>query len=174
MLYPAPELPDDTPIDNVRLTTRIRNAMTAADWKTVGEIREASYETAKPSSPRTRLRRPSSRNAGFALERRSAADRTEGEKVRKEKKSAEQQVADQADRRALNPLATRQTIADSQAAPKIQENLKRLKAERLAGQNVCGDPPGRGKLRIGTHYFRSIDKSDAARSPVPPYYVAAS
>ena len=45
MLYPAPEFPDDTPIDNVRLTTRIRNAVTGAGWKTVGEIREASDET---------------------------------------------------------------------------------------------------------------------------------
>ena len=50
----------------------------------------------------------------------------------KPKRSAEQQVADEADRRALHPLTTRQTIADSQAAPEFQENLKRLKAERLA------------------------------------------
>jgi hypothetical protein len=50
----------------------------------------------------------------------------------KEKRSAEQQVADEADRRALNPLATRQTIADSQAAPAFKENHKRLKAERIA------------------------------------------
>ena len=50
----------------------------------------------------------------------------------KPKRSAEQQVADEADRRALHPLATRQKIADSQAAPEFQENLKRLKAERLA------------------------------------------
>ena len=49
-----------------------------------------------------------------------------------EKRSAEQQVADEADRRALHPLATRQTRAESQAAPEFQENLKRLKAERLA------------------------------------------
>ncbi|MDB6086949.1 MAG: hypothetical protein JWN43_4830 [Gammaproteobacteria bacterium] len=35
----------------------------------------------------------------------------------KEKRSAEQQVAEEADRRALHPLAMRQTIADSQAAP---------------------------------------------------------
>ncbi len=49
-----------------------------------------------------------------------------------EKRSAEQQVAHEADRRALHPLATRQTIAESQAAPEFQENLKRLKAERLA------------------------------------------
>ncbi len=45
MLYPAPELPGDTPIDNVRFTTRIRAAVTAAGWKTVGEIREASDAT---------------------------------------------------------------------------------------------------------------------------------
>ena len=57
----------------------------------------------------------------------------EGEKqMIKPKRSAEQQVADEADRRALHPLATRQTIADSQAAPEFQEDLKRLKAERLA------------------------------------------
>jgi DNA-directed RNA polymerase alpha subunit len=42
MLYPAPELPDDTPLENVRFSTRIRNAVTAVGWKTVGEIREAS------------------------------------------------------------------------------------------------------------------------------------
>ena len=45
MLYPAPELPDDTALDNVRFSTRIRNAMTAAGWKTVGEVREASDAT---------------------------------------------------------------------------------------------------------------------------------
>jgi hypothetical protein len=50
----------------------------------------------------------------------------------KEKRSAEQQVADEADRRALHPLATRQTIADSQAAPEFQQNHKRLRADRLA------------------------------------------
>jgi len=49
----------------------------------------------------------------------------------KQKRSVEQQVADEADRRALHPLATRQTIADSQAAPAFQENHKRLKAERI-------------------------------------------
>src|SRR5258708_2944496 len=42
MLYPAPELPDDTPIYNVRFSTRVRNALTTAGLKTVGEIREAS------------------------------------------------------------------------------------------------------------------------------------
>jgi hypothetical protein len=47
-------------------------------------------------------------------------------------RSAEQQVADEADRRALNPLASRQAITDSQAEPEFQENHKRLKADRLA------------------------------------------
>ena len=50
----------------------------------------------------------------------------------KPKRSPEQQVADEADRRALNPLASRQTISDSQAEPEFQENHKRLKADRLA------------------------------------------
>jgi hypothetical protein len=45
MLYPAPELPDDTRLDNVRFSTRIRNAVTGAGWKAVGEIREASDAT---------------------------------------------------------------------------------------------------------------------------------
>jgi hypothetical protein len=50
----------------------------------------------------------------------------------KPKRSAAQQVADEADRRALNPVASRQTISDGQAEPEFQENHKRLKAERLA------------------------------------------
>ena len=50
----------------------------------------------------------------------------------KPKKYAEQQVADEADRRALNPVASRQTISDSQAEPEFQENHERLKADRLA------------------------------------------
>src|SRR6266436_3203393 len=45
MLYPAPGLPDDTPLDNVRFSTRVRNALTSAGWTTVGEIREASDAT---------------------------------------------------------------------------------------------------------------------------------
>jgi DNA-directed RNA polymerase alpha subunit len=45
MLYPAPELADDTPIKNVRFSTRIRNALNAAGMNTVGDIREASDAT---------------------------------------------------------------------------------------------------------------------------------
>src|SRR6266436_9471729 len=42
MLYPAPELPDDTSVENVRFATRIRNALNVGGMKTIGEVREAS------------------------------------------------------------------------------------------------------------------------------------
>ena len=42
MLFPAPELPDDAPVESVRFSTRIRNALNAASIKTIGEIRETS------------------------------------------------------------------------------------------------------------------------------------
>jgi hypothetical protein len=61
----------------------------------------------------------------------------------KPKRSAEQQVADEAERRALNPLASRQTISDSQAEPEFQENHKRLRADRLAREAGL---KGKGKL----------------------------
>jgi DNA-directed RNA polymerase alpha subunit len=44
-LRPAPELPDNTPIEKVLFPTRVRNAISAVGWKTVGEIREASDAT---------------------------------------------------------------------------------------------------------------------------------
>jgi hypothetical protein len=50
----------------------------------------------------------------------------------KPKRTAAEQVEDEAARRALNPLASRQTISDSQAKPEFHENHKRLKADRLA------------------------------------------
>jgi DNA-directed RNA polymerase alpha subunit len=40
MIDPTPELPDDTPIEKVRFSTRIRNALRTEDLKTVGEVRE--------------------------------------------------------------------------------------------------------------------------------------
>jgi DNA-directed RNA polymerase alpha subunit len=42
MLYPTPELPDVTLIENVRFSTRVRNALNAAGMKTIGEVRETS------------------------------------------------------------------------------------------------------------------------------------
>jgi len=45
MLYPAPDLPDDTLVERIHFSTRIRNALTAGGLKTAGEIREASDAT---------------------------------------------------------------------------------------------------------------------------------
>jgi DNA-directed RNA polymerase alpha subunit len=45
MVAPTPELPDDIPIERVLFSTRIQNALRAADLKTVGEVREISDET---------------------------------------------------------------------------------------------------------------------------------
>ena len=50
----------------------------------------------------------------------------------KPKRTAEQQVADEADRKTVNPIGSRQQISDNQAEPEFQENHKRLKADRLA------------------------------------------
>jgi hypothetical protein len=48
----------------------------------------------------------------------------------KPKRTAAEQVEDEAARRALNPTAARQKISDGQAGPEFQENHGRLKAER--------------------------------------------
>ena len=45
MVAPTPELPDDTPIERVLFSTRIQNALRAANMKTVGEVRETSDAT---------------------------------------------------------------------------------------------------------------------------------
>jgi DNA-directed RNA polymerase alpha subunit len=45
LFYLTPELPDDTLIEDVRLSTRIRNALIFAGIKTVGQIRETPDET---------------------------------------------------------------------------------------------------------------------------------
>jgi DNA-directed RNA polymerase alpha subunit len=42
---PTPELPDNTPIRDVRFPTRIQDALFAAGIKTVGEVREMADET---------------------------------------------------------------------------------------------------------------------------------
>jgi DNA-directed RNA polymerase alpha subunit len=42
---PTPELPNDTLIEDVRFSTRIRNALNGAGIKTLGEIRAASDQT---------------------------------------------------------------------------------------------------------------------------------
>jgi hypothetical protein len=55
-----------------------------------------------------------------------------------EKKSAAEQLAGEAKRRAVNPLASRQTISNAQAEPEFLENHKRLRAERLAREAKKG------------------------------------
>jgi hypothetical protein len=60
----------------------------------------------------------------------------------KPKRTAGEQVEDEAARKALNPIASRQTISDGQARPEFQENHKRLKAERLARE---AKPKAKGK-----------------------------
>ena len=54
----------------------------------------------------------------------------------KQKRNSEQQIADKAVRKTLNPIGSRQTISDSQAEPEFQENHKRLRAERQAREAV--------------------------------------
>jgi hypothetical protein len=49
-----------------------------------------------------------------------------------EKRSAEEHLADEAKRRALDPNTSKQKISESQAVPEFEENHKRLRAERLA------------------------------------------
>ena len=44
MLDPTPELPDDTLLSRVDFPTRIQNVLSAAGFRTVGEVREASDE----------------------------------------------------------------------------------------------------------------------------------
>jgi hypothetical protein len=50
----------------------------------------------------------------------------------KPKRTAAEQVEDEAVRKALNPIGSRQTISDDQAEPEFQENYKCLKSDRLA------------------------------------------
>jgi DNA-directed RNA polymerase alpha subunit len=45
LIDPTPELPDNTPIENVRFPSRVRNVLAAAGLKTVGEVRETADKT---------------------------------------------------------------------------------------------------------------------------------
>jgi DNA-directed RNA polymerase alpha subunit len=44
-LAPSPELPDETLLAEVRLPSRAQNALKAAGFKTVGDVREATDKT---------------------------------------------------------------------------------------------------------------------------------
>jgi hypothetical protein len=59
------------------------------------------------------------------------------------RRTAEQQLADEADRKALHPPASRHRISDSHAEPEFQQNHKRLKADRLARE--AAEPWAKGK-----------------------------
>jgi hypothetical protein len=88
---------------------------------------EAENRKYQPADPLICVKKPSAAwsNSG------------EGKKqMIKPKRSAEQQVADELERRALHPLSSRQTISDSQAEPEFHANHKRLRAERLAREAV--------------------------------------
>jgi hypothetical protein len=43
--HPSPELPRDTPVEQVRFTWEMRRALTAAGLTTVGAVRDAADET---------------------------------------------------------------------------------------------------------------------------------
>jgi hypothetical protein len=45
LIDPTPDLPDDTEIKGVRLPTRIRNALTEAGVKTIGELRHPTLDS---------------------------------------------------------------------------------------------------------------------------------
>ena len=52
--------------------------------------------------------------------------------MKRHKKNSPGASADEAGRKASNPLGARQTIAEQQENPDFQRNHKRLRAERLA------------------------------------------
>jgi hypothetical protein len=82
-----------------------------------------------------RVDRPKAKGTSAAHDPpRLVKHRGKGKAMRKEKKSALEQLAEEAERRALHSTTSRQTIADSQAEPEFEENHKRLKADRLARQ----------------------------------------
>ena len=39
---PGPDLPEDTPLEEIKFSTRVRNALRDAGFKTVGEVRGTS------------------------------------------------------------------------------------------------------------------------------------
>lgn len=45
LIDPTPELPDDTPTEDIRFPTRIRNVLAVAGLKTIGEVRETADKT---------------------------------------------------------------------------------------------------------------------------------
>src|SRR5450756_1554853 len=92
----------------------------------------------------------------------------------KPKRTAEQQVADEADRKALNPIASRQTISDSQAEPEFQENHKRLKADRLARAAGEGEIMPARVSHLPTLFERDALQKLRAQGELPAVKLASS
>jgi DNA-directed RNA polymerase alpha subunit len=42
LIEPSPDIPDDTKLEDIRLLTRLKNALAVAGLKTVGELRGRS------------------------------------------------------------------------------------------------------------------------------------
>jgi hypothetical protein len=59
--------------------------------------------------------------------------------IKRPKKTAAEQIAEQEARRAFNPVAKRQSIAEEQSTSEFQENRERLRAERLARESTPDD-----------------------------------
>ena len=45
LLHPTPEIPDDVPIEQIRLPWNMRRTLAATGLKTVGAVRNAANET---------------------------------------------------------------------------------------------------------------------------------
>ena len=78
MLYPAPELPDDTPIENVRFSTRVRNdANHRGSENRRRDTRGIRRDVVKPPGSRKGVCRSSSGNVGPSLHGRGPTEGAE-------------------------------------------------------------------------------------------------
>jgi hypothetical protein len=64
------------------------------------------------------------------------------------KRSAEQQIGDEADRKAKNPIGSRQTIAESHADPEFQENHNA--SERSGWPEITSSSPTLSRIGKAT------------------------
>jgi hypothetical protein len=68
LINPTPELPDETPIEDVQLPTRLRKALATAGLKTVGETRESQRNTAELPGSWAGLGHTHSKDLGLAVD----------------------------------------------------------------------------------------------------------
>lgn len=109
MLYPVPELPDDTLIEQVRFSTAIRNALNAAGMKTIGEVREMSDDRALEQA---QSRIEAAEDQLTAVEFRAEAAEAEAREARKALALIEETIR----RRLLRAASTPQHSAEQQRA----------------------------------------------------------